>query len=550
MRRAACLLGIAFAAALPATALAGWGVGGSGGGYSKAAAMAAGSSPTACASLRSVTVSWSASGGSVPVSGYAIKRYDANGNAQTVGSGCSGTITGLSCTEQAVPGGQWRYTVTPLNNNWRGSESAQSAAVTVAAPSLSLTPTSVSSLPAALSGQIQNFVSGQTVTFRLDNATTGTVLSGSISPSPVPASGTSSVSVTLPAGTANGAHTIYAIGSAGDIASAAVTVSGPVTTTFSVSAWDGRDASAGGSAVNQSDTSAYAGDSRTAASGAFATTFSTSRFLQYTFDNPLPTAGVVSSAAFNFNFAGTAAGTTSCFYFEVRKASTGTVLGTHGSAASPVACATGTTLKTTSTSLPEVAKGETANDLQVRVYASSSASQPLNVDLATVSGSSSGMAFTLYETSFVDSSTGNAAAAAPWMLFAADGVFHTTVGDWATTYSSSRYLKLTFPSYVPTGATIKAVSIKHSYRSATSGANVCYYAEVYSDANLIGAQGSSKSPISCNSSSTASVTDTITLPSSLSVAALNSLSVNLYVSRSTVGKSRHDLAELTITYVK
>lgn len=497
-----------------------------------------------------MTVSWSATGGSVPVSGYVIKRYNADGKAQTVGSGCSGTIAGLSCTEQAVPGGQWRYTVTPVNNNWRGSESAQSAAVTVAAPSLSLTPTSVSSLPAALSGQVQSFVSGQTITFRLDNATTGTVLSGSISPSPVPASGTSSASVTLPAGTTNGAHTIYAIGSAGDVASASVTVATPVTTTISTTAWDGRDASAGASAVNQSDTSAYAGDSRTAASGAFATAFSTSRFLQYTFNSALPAEGVVSSAAFNFNFAGTAAGTTSCFYFEVRKASTSAVLGTYGSAASPVACTTGTTLKTTSTSLSEVVKGETANDLQVRVYASSSGSQPLSVDLATVSGTSSGMAFTLYETSFVDSSTGTAAAAAPWMLFASDGVFHTTLGDWATSYSSSRYLKLTFPSYVPTGATIKAVSIKHSYQSATSGANVCYYAEVYGNGSLIGAQGSSKSPISCNSSSTVSVTDTLTLPSSLSVAALNALSVNLYVSRSTAGKSRHDLAELTITYVK
>ena len=32
-----------------------------------------------------------------------------------------------------------------------------------------------------------------------------------------------------------------------------------------------------------------------------------------------------------------------CFYFEVRRASTGAVLGTYGSSGSPVACSTGAT---------------------------------------------------------------------------------------------------------------------------------------------------------------------------------------------------------------
>jgi hypothetical protein len=97
-------------------------------------------------------------------------------------------------------------------------------AVTVPAASLTLSSTLVPTLPATLTGTIANFVPGQTVTYRLDNATSGTVLSGSITPSPVPASGTASVSVTLPAGTTAGSHTLYAIGSAGDVASRAVTV--------------------------------------------------------------------------------------------------------------------------------------------------------------------------------------------------------------------------------------------------------------------------------------------------------------------------------------
>jgi hypothetical protein len=552
MRRGARIAVLAFALAawLPAAAAASWSSLGSGRGYSKAQALSSGSVPTATASVRSVTVSWTASGGSVPVAGYAVKRYDTNGISQMVGSGCSGTIAALTCTEQAVPGGQWRYTVTPLNNNWRGAESGQSTAVTVASPSMTLSPSTVTSLPSTLTGQIAAFLSGQTVSFRLDNATTGTVLTGSITPTPVPSSGTSSVSVTIPAGTANGAHTVYAIGSAGDVASAAVTVSAPVTSTIGASAWDVRDASGGAGEVVQSDTSAFANDSRAATSGAFASSFSTSRYVQYTFNGPLAAESATSSVAFNLNFAGTVAGETTCFYFDVRRASTGTVIGTHGSAAAPVDCTTATSFKATSTSLPEVVKGEVANDLQVRVYATSSGAHPLNVDLATVSGTSSGQAFGLYETSFVDSATGTAAAAVPWSLSGSDSAFYASAGSWATAFASTRYLKLSFPSYVPAAAALNGATFKHSYRSANAGASVCYYFEVYSGASLIGTHGTAAAPVSCTSSSTVWQTDSVALPEVTSVAAANAISIKLYVNRSTAGKSRHDLAELAITYTK
>jgi hypothetical protein len=551
MRRVAgILLGLVVAASLPAVATANWNVSGSGRGYSRAQALPSGNLPSATVSGRSVTVSWSASSGAAPVSGYVVKRYDTNGVAQAIGSACSGIITALTCTEQAAPGGQWRYTVAPANNNWRGTESGQSAAVTVASPSLSLTPATVTSLPTQLSGQVANFLSGQTVTFRLDNAATGTLMSGSITPSPVPGSGTAAVSATLPAGTANGAHTVYAVGSAGDTASAVVTVSAPVTSTISTSAWDGRDASAGTGGTNQSDTSAFAEDARSAASGAFVTAFASSRYVQYAFNNPLPAEGAVSAAAFNFSFAGTVGGETTCFYFDVRRISTGAVLATHGSAAAPVACTTTTSFKSTSTSLPEVSTNALANDLQIRVYASSSGSHPLNVDLATVSGVSSSMPFTLYEKSFVDSSTGAAAEAVPWSLYAADSVFYTSSSNWATTFASSRYLKLSFPAYVPADATLGGVSFKHSYRSASSGGSVCYYFEVYSGTTLIGTHGSAVAPISCTSSSTVWQTDTVALPEVTTPANANSVSINLYVDRSVAGKSRHDLAELLITYTK
>jgi hypothetical protein len=549
-RGASIALALALTTAVPVTALASWQAPGAGNGYSKANALSPGATPTATVSGRSVTVSWTASGGAVPVTGYAVKRYDTGGQAQTVGSACAGTVAGLTCTENGVPPGQWRYAVAPANNNWRGTESAQSTAITVGSPSLTLSPATITTLPAELTGQITNFIGGQTVTFRLDNPTTGTVLSGSITPSPVPGNGTAGVSVTIPAGTTNGIHSVYAVGSGGDTAAASLTVAVPTVTTVNTSAWDVRDASAGSGEVNQSDTSAFASDGRTASSGNFTTAFSTTRYVQYAYNNSLAPGNTTSSVNFNLNYAGTASGDTTCFYFDVRRVSTGAVIGTHGGAATPVDCTTGTTLKATTTALPEVTSTDIATDLQVRVYVTSSGKHPINVDLATVSGTASGQAFALYESSFVDSASGTAGTAAPWSIYASDSAFYTSLANWATTFASTRYLKLSFPSYVPTGAVVNGVIFKHSYRSVNNGANVCYYFEVYSGTTLIGTHGSSAAPVSCNSSSTTLQTDTVSLPEVTSPSAANNLVVKLYVDRNSSGKSQHDLAQLQLTFTK
>jgi hypothetical protein len=195
----------------------------------KARTMPTGSTPTAVRSNRSVTVSWtqaSFSGGPA-VSGYQVRRYSTAGVLQTIGSGCNTTISGLTCTETAVPAGSWRYSVTPRQGLWAGAESARSATVTVSAPTLSLTPTTVATTPATLTGSIANFIPGQTVTFRLDNATTGTLLTGSISPTPVQSSGAAGVSLTLPVGVTAGTHRVFAVGSGGESARSGVITVGP-----------------------------------------------------------------------------------------------------------------------------------------------------------------------------------------------------------------------------------------------------------------------------------------------------------------------------------
>jgi hypothetical protein len=64
------------------------------------------------------------------------------------------------------------------------------------------------------------------VAFRLDSAT-GTTLASTLSPTSIPASGSATATITVPAGTAQGSHTIYAVGSLGDSASATFTVNRP-----------------------------------------------------------------------------------------------------------------------------------------------------------------------------------------------------------------------------------------------------------------------------------------------------------------------------------
>jgi hypothetical protein len=233
---------VSLAVGAPATASAAWTGDSSGDAYAAATAIGSGNTPTVAVSGRNVAVNWSPSSvvGGPQVISYVVKRYDGAGQEQAIGDGCSGAVSSTSCTEQAVPPGNWRYTVRPKYASWTGAESGMSAAATVGSPSLSLSPSTVTSLPRALSGQIQNFIAGQNVTFRLDDPTSGLILAGSITPTPVPNDGSASVSVTVPASTSNGTHTIYAIGSQGDRADFTVTVTacpGPQTLTASADSY-------------------------------------------------------------------------------------------------------------------------------------------------------------------------------------------------------------------------------------------------------------------------------------------------------------------------
>ena len=228
MRRIVVLLVGLAVVLVPTTAQARWNPAGSGHGYAEADVAPDGNAPTVGLSGRNTTLSWTASQfvDGTNVNGYLASRYDAGtGTAATIGSNCAGTINGLTCTENAVPPGTWYYTITPKYQNWIGGESLDSAAVTIDPPSLVFTTlTNITTLPKTLNGNIFTFLAGETVAWRLDNPTTGTLLTGTNTPNPVPASGTAATTVTIPVGTSNGTHTVYAIGSGGSVASATIAV--------------------------------------------------------------------------------------------------------------------------------------------------------------------------------------------------------------------------------------------------------------------------------------------------------------------------------------
>ncbi len=101
---------------------------GSGGsGAAQATILDPGAAPDVVSSGSSMIVTWDATTlqNGQAVSGYLVKRYSTDGQAQGIGSDCAGVIAGLGCIEANVPAGDWYYTVTPVvGAHWTGPESA------------------------------------------------------------------------------------------------------------------------------------------------------------------------------------------------------------------------------------------------------------------------------------------------------------------------------------------------------------------------------------------------------------------------------------------
>ncbi len=221
-------------------------------GGAAATSVNAAAAPVAVANPgRSVTLTWSAVtlANGQPVDGYLVTRWEAAppyAPALTTAGGCSGTVAALTCTEYGVPFGSWRYTITPvIGANWHGPASPDSGTVIIGAASLSLAPATLGladfgggSSPATLTGALTGFASNEGITFKLDDPSSGTTLSGS--PARADGNGEASISVSLPR-PGDGAHSVYAIGDAGYPSQASASIL--VDTTAPTSSASGADSS-------------------------------------------------------------------------------------------------------------------------------------------------------------------------------------------------------------------------------------------------------------------------------------------------------------------
>jgi hypothetical protein len=175
-----------------------------------------------------------------------------------------------------------------------------------------------------------------------------------------------------------------------------------VTPAFSVS-----DASAGDAPVDRSSALGFGGDGLTVTSNPWSSAFASGRYLDFDLNASLPGGLAAFTANFELRFGSADAGSTACYYLEIRRASTGALLDTYGSSGNPLDCVTGTSLTLSTTAIDAtVASTDDLNDLRIRVLGADSGSDGMVIDRATVSGSTALATFTLYPVRYTDAADG------------------------------------------------------------------------------------------------------------------------------------------------
>ena len=298
----------------------------------------------------------------------------------------------------------------------------------------------------------------------------------------------------------------------------------------SLAAQDLRDASSGVE-VNKSDAYSYADALVATTSTAIAS--GTNNYVELTMSSARPGGLSVSGAQLNFRLAssGGSQSGNACFWFDVRSGAS--VIGTHGSYASAAGCSTGTTQTTFSTALPEVTSTDQANGLVIRAYVweTGTKTKTVDIDLATLTGSTPYSAFTAYEIQAVDDTSGTPATA-PWPLATVDATTYQAASNWpSATPATTKYLKLTLDPSVPAGSVVTSVSLTNVWRASaavTNGGSLCYYLETFNGATSLATHGSAASPVACTNSGTTFASDTVSLPEVNDVTKSNNLLIKLY----------------------
>lgn len=302
-----------------------------------------------------------------------------------------------------------------------------------------------------------------------------------------------------------------------------------------------RDFSNGG-AESDNSSEFLAADGNTVVTGAWPTAFDTTRYLSWQLSSHL--AGGLATSNMTFNLRGNTASGILCFYVESRLVSTGALLATHGTPAAPLTCIGAAALGDLSVAVPEVTSTEIANDLELRLYASSTTGATSTVDIATVTGSTPYGGFTLPPAVYVDAADG-IALTTPWSQASPDGAAYRNDGRWEATFDATRYIDFDVDSDVPASATVTSVTLQHSVKDFNNK-TVCWYVETWTSVR-VGTHGSEATPF-CNTGG-AYGTEVISLPEIDTPAEANALTIRVFARASGGARDTlHDLTTVGINY--
>jgi hypothetical protein len=275
--------------------------------------------------------------------------------------------------------------------------------------------------------------------------------------------------------------------------------------------------------------------------------YAATRYITFDFAGGRPAGLSTSSVALQMDIAADGGAATVCYYLEVYRTSTSTLIGTHGDAVTPAACVTGTTITSTTTSLDEVTDTDIANDLTVKIFAKESGKASMRIDRAAITGSTPYNSFSLFRTNTIDAADGSAATTA-WSIATADATNFQNGGNWPATFAATRYVDVTFPSaHVPGGSTVSSFDFHIKFKAQQNAKALCLYYEVFSGATSLGTYGSSGSPY-CSDTANNWRTDTISMPAVDTPGEVNGLRVRIYGQVSGGGPSLFDLIEIRPNY--
>ena len=114
----------------------------------------------------------------------------------------------------------------------------------------------------------------------------------------------------------------------------------------------------------------------------WSTSFSTLRYLGFSFPAYVAAGSVVSGASFHISYRSLDAAGTTCYYIETYM--NAELLAAHGSAGSPLSCNSGGSYLTDAVALPEINSAARADAVTVRVYMRDSAGARSQIQLATL----------------------------------------------------------------------------------------------------------------------------------------------------------------------